>query len=85
MKEIETVKQIHFIDPKFSKKGISARYQQLWRHLDKPDTCIDSSDNTIYFLVYDGLLNAYDDARAATAAANPKPAAKEPAGLVPVL
>ena len=33
---------------------------------------------------YDGLLRAYDDARAAKAAANPKPAAKEPAGRVPV-
>ena len=33
---------------------------------------------------YDGLLKAYDDARAAKAAANPKPAAKEPAGRVPI-
>lgn len=33
---------------------------------------------------YDGVLKAYDDARAAKAAANPKPAAKEPAGLVPI-
>ena len=67
--------------PRGGKRATSYNTSNLISHLMHHHQVMDGLDG----LWMVGLLKAYDDARAAKAAANPKPAAKEPAGLVPIV